>query len=379
MTDAEYTDAEYTDAEYTAADYTVGWISIIATEVAASKGFFDKQHQQIITEEKDNNAYVLGSMGTHNVVMAAPGEGRMGTTPAASVIGDMVRSFPNLRFILLVGIAGGAPTVKDIRLGDVVVGIPKGSEGGVRQYDFGTSTQDAEFKQRGHLNAPHEKILTAVKRLRATHLPDGNNLEDRIAKTIAGFKRKKMFSRPATDVLYEPSYMHPRANENSSNSCSGCSNNHIVPRKPRDQDEEDLITIHYGVIASGNRKIEDAIFRDKHAKETGILCFEMEAAGVVNRYNCLVVRGISDYSDSHINKEWQGFAAMAAAAYARALLDDIPSHDIEFGKRQSEVLEAGQCVHSEAKFLEYYPGKLLPQLGASLNGDKDASVSCINS
>ncbi|EHA55114.1 hypothetical protein MGG_15788 [Pyricularia oryzae 70-15] len=142
--------------------------------------------------------------------MAAPGEGRMGIATAASVIGDMVRSFSNLRFILLVGIAGGVPTVRDVRLGDVVVGVPAYSEGGVSQYDFDVSAQDAEFKQKGHLNAPHEKILAAVRRLKATHITTGNGLEDRIATAIAGFRRGKIFSRPTTDMLYKASYTHPR-------------------------------------------------------------------------------------------------------------------------------------------------------------------------
>lgn len=149
-------------------------------------------------------------MGAHDVVMAAPGEGRMGIATAASVIGDMVRSFSNLRFILLVGIAGGVPTVRDVRLGDVVVGVPAYSEGGVSQYDFDVSAQDAEFKQKGHLNAPHEKILAAVRRLKATHITTGNGLEDRIATAIAGFRRGKIFSRPTTDMLYKASYTHPR-------------------------------------------------------------------------------------------------------------------------------------------------------------------------
>jgi nucleoside phosphorylase len=35
-----------------------------------------------------------------------------------------------------------------------------------------------------------------------------------------------------------------------------------------------------------------------------MLCFEMEAAGLINRFLCLVIRGICDYSDTHKNKEW---------------------------------------------------------------------------
>jgi hypothetical protein len=63
--------------------------------------------------------------------------------------------------------------------------------------------------------------------------------------------------------------------------------------------------------------------RDRLAKEHGMLCFEMEAAGLMNQLPCLVVRGICDYSDSHKNKQWQGYAALVAAAYARILLSVV--------------------------------------------------------
>jgi hypothetical protein len=38
---------------------------------------------------------------------------------------DMARSFPQLKFVLLVGIGGGAPmSDNDVRLGDIVVSKP---------------------------------------------------------------------------------------------------------------------------------------------------------------------------------------------------------------------------------------------------------------
>ncbi|KAL3444390.1 hypothetical protein BJX65DRAFT_310973 [Aspergillus insuetus] len=46
----------------------------------------------------------------------------------------------------------------------------------------------------------------------------------------------------------------------------------------------------------------------------------MEAAGLMNTYPCLVIRGICDYADSHKNKAWQGYAAATAAAFAKELL-----------------------------------------------------------
>jgi hypothetical protein len=50
----------------------------------------------------------------------------------------------------------------------------------------------------------------------------------------------------------------------------------------------------------------------------------MEAAGLMNDFPCLVIRGICDYADSHKTKEWQGYAAAVAAAYTRELLLVVP-------------------------------------------------------
>jgi nucleoside phosphorylase len=66
---------------------------------------------------------------------------------------------------------------------------------------------------------------------------------------------------------------------------------------------EDNPAIHYGLVASANQLMKDAGIRDRLAAEKDVLCFEMEAAGLMNHFPCLVIRGICDYSDSHKNKE----------------------------------------------------------------------------
>jgi nucleoside phosphorylase len=101
---------------------------------------------------------------------------------------------------------------------------------------------------------------------------------------------------------------------------------------------EDTPAIHYGLIASANQLMKDARVRDTLAAEKDVLCFEMEAAGLMNYFPCLVIRGICDYSDSHKNKEWQGYAAMAAAAYAKELLCRIPPNKIEAERKIGEVI-----------------------------------------
>src|SRR6202041_2219606 len=79
------------------------------------------------------------------------------------------------------------------------------------------------------------------------------------------------------------------------------------------------------------------LLRDVLIAEKDVLCFEMEAAGLVNHFPCLVIRGICDYSDSHMNKEWQGYAAMAAAAYAKDLLCRIVPQQVEAERKICEI------------------------------------------
>jgi hypothetical protein len=48
----------------------------------------------------------------------------------------------------------------------------------------------------------------------------------------------------------------------------------------------------YGLLASGNQVMMHGETRDQLAKEHGMLCFEMEAAGLMNQLPCLVIREI---------------------------------------------------------------------------------------
>lgn len=94
----------------------------------------DDEHERLQPGEKDDNSYLFGKMGEHNVVIARTGS--YGTNAATQTVINMVRTFRNIRFGLMVGVGGGAPkpphatdALQDIRLGDVVVGSPKGKHG----------------------------------------------------------------------------------------------------------------------------------------------------------------------------------------------------------------------------------------------------------
>jgi ankyrin repeat protein len=116
------------------------------------------------------------------------------------------------------------------------------------------------------------------------------------------------------DRLFESSYQHPC----SDFSCDECDQDRLEVRKTRISTDP---AIYYGAVASGNQVVRDATYRDKIGGELDILCFEMEAAGLMDIESCLPIRGICDYSDSHKAKGWQRYAAATAAAYAYELLE----------------------------------------------------------
>ncbi|TLS31007.1 hypothetical protein PpBr36_03495 [Pyricularia pennisetigena] len=250
----------------------------------------------------------------------ATGKGEYGLASAAVVATNMLRSFPNIRIGLMVGIAGGAPrNGHDIRLGDVVVSARTGAKSAVFQYDYGKAIQNEPFTYTQLLNQPPAILRAAVTSLSAQHQQEGHDFESQIARLLQKPRLKKYRRPPSTsDKLCKSDVVH---SDSCSEACGG-NPNHLAAREPRGEDKDDP-TVHYGIIASANQLMKDANTRDKLAAEHDVLCFEMEAAGLMNNFPCLVIRGICDYSDSHKNKEWQGFAAMMAAAYAKALLGVI--------------------------------------------------------
>jgi nucleoside phosphorylase len=323
-------------------DYTVGWISAISTEYVAAQAFLEEKHDgPEYVSPNDNNDYILGRVGKHNVVIAVLPDGEYGIASAASVAKDMLHSFPNVRIGLMVGIGGGAPSSKhDIRLGDIVVSAPCDGKGGVFQYDFGKTIQDQSFRTTGFLDQPPSVLRAAMSGLKAQYESEGHQIDEAISGIIEKKPRlRKKYSRPdrSSDKLYQSRVTHPAIDDASCTAVCGDNPSSLVLRPERAK-EDDNPAIHYGLIASANQLMKDAFVRDRLAAEKGVLCFEMEAAGLMNRFPCLVIRGICDYSDSHKNKEWQGYAAMAAAAYAKDLLCRIPPNKVEAEKHISKIL-----------------------------------------
>ncbi|KAL7969900.1 hypothetical protein HDV63DRAFT_376181 [Trichoderma sp. SZMC 28014] len=298
-------------------EYTIGWVCALSTELTAATAMLDQEHRPLGTLPGDKNAYTLGSIGEHNIVIACFPMGKKGTTPAAVVATQMLKSFPSVKFGLFVGVGGGIPSDDhDIRLGDVVVSTPTKMFPGVVQLDLGKAIEGGGFERIGSLDKPPDNLLAALTKLKSQHELKGSKIKRNIRKMIkkrTSLKRKYDQHDSMKDVLF--------ASDNITK---------IVERKS-EREPGDSVEVHYGLIASGNLIVADATLRDKINSSCGgnVLCVEMEAAGLMDNFPCLVIRGICDYADSYKNDDWQGYAAATAAAFAKELLSIIPASDVE--------------------------------------------------
>ncbi|PKY02338.1 hypothetical protein P168DRAFT_329275, partial [Aspergillus campestris IBT 28561] len=75
----------------------------------------------------------------------------------------------------------------------------------------------------------------------------------------------------------------------------------------------------------------------------------MEAAGLMQDFPCIVIRGICDYSDSHKNKAWQGYAALAAASYAKELVQTLPRGQVARERLATDICRSVQELHEDVK------------------------------
>lgn len=268
----------------------------------------DEKHAQpadFLKPTTDRNTYTWGRIGEHNVVIASLPAGIYGTVSAATTALYMLSSFPQVRIGLRVGIGAGIARPEQghvIRLGDIVVSQTTGQSGGVIQYGIGKAKTAREFQRIGNLNTPAEALLKALARLQAQHELEPSKVPEILEEMLRSYPHmaKSKQGKPGyvyrgeeNDRYFKASYRHAEGLD-----FRYCDSQEEITRDPRDLREPE---VHYDNIASGNQLVKDGATRDSMVQEVGeeCICFEMEAAGLMNSFPCLAIRGICDYADEN--------------------------------------------------------------------------------
>lgn len=318
-------------------DVTVAIFCALAHEAVAVKHTLDERFDCSSKPiGRRNYVYSYGRIADHNIVIARPTQ--MGTVNAAQCAATVSQQFANVRIALMVGIGAGIPSDKhDIRLGDVAVSIPQDNHPGVLEYDFGKYEANGDFVRKGALNNPPDILISADGALEEDEL-EGKDPIKRILKHIT---KQRGYKRPTCeDVLFDDAFSHVKKGSDCG-ACRGSGNLHVVPRNPRAVPGAPVT--HRGLILSGGGVVKNPGDRDRLRRGyDGAICFEMEAAGIMNKIPCLVIRGICDYADTHKQDGWHFYAAAVAAAYCKAVLRKVPGDEVEQTSTLKEAMGKGQ-------------------------------------
>ncbi len=291
----------------------IGIITAKAIEFSTCAAILDRPRHVFVKGRGAGRRYYAGEIpapdgGTHSVVLAMLVD--HGNNSVAGRAAKLLSVFPSIQLILMVGIAGGVPSPNDperhVRLGDVVVC----DRSGVIQYDYQKET--STFVQSRHPPRPPAAVfIEAIGHIESERLMR-RNPQDAWLKIVCermGIVRPP----PETDQLArsdDPSefVVHPADAE----------------RRP------DVPRVFSGPIASANKLLKDAEKRDLLRDEFGVKAIEMEGSGIADSawqesVGYGVIRGISDYCDHNKNDVWQPYAASAAAALCRAVLEATPT------------------------------------------------------
>lgn len=295
---------------------SIGIITALEEEFRAMIAMLDEEHKRPLDftrSSDDSNNYVWGRIAQHNAVIVSFPFRVYGTNTAARVATLMVSAFPSIRMGLMVGIGGVVPSPNhDICLGDIVVSSPgEGTTGGVVQYDFGK--EEGRFRRTGSLNKPAPALLSALTSFQAR--PRTKPLCETVQHVFTAIyqvfethedKPTYAYQGLENELLFQTSQTRPGIRGWLSDFLTLSSGDSLRPVERKKRLWPRTPMIHYGLIASGNRvmkngKERDFLFASLKEDTNGgdCLCFEMEAAGLMDNFPCLVIRGISDDADSH--------------------------------------------------------------------------------
>ena len=306
-------------AELDPALYTIAWLAPLEIEAQAAMRMLDNTHKgRFALGRGDDYVFQAGDICEHNVIIATlPAGQEYGTGSAAALASQVKKFFPNLWFGLLVGVAAGLPNLSrrpplDIRLGDVLVGLPTGVDAGLVAYDLGKETGNDGFEllRFGQILANTETVVRSA--IGSIKLRSPND-----AQVFQPFYEAMKDKEHSTGTFGDPGQKSDRLYQTDDQG-----NEHIVEREMRPDSRR--TRVWYGTIGSGDKLMKNARKRDELRDKYNVIGLEMEAAGTMNRIPVGVIRGVCDYGDEHKNKEWQPFAAAKAAAYAKAILHEIP-------------------------------------------------------
>ncbi|KAI4593662.1 hypothetical protein KJ359_009146 [Pestalotiopsis sp. 9143b] len=307
-------------------DYKIALITVLEIETQAALLMLDHRHEgEFPLKRGDDYVFHAGDINGRNVVIATfPAGSHHGTGVAASLASQTKSYFRNLWFGLLIGVAAGLPNhsktpAVDIRLGDVLVALPKGESAGLISYDLGKTTDgNFELIDGGRALAKTEAVVRSAIGAIKINGPNGRRLFLPFYEAMKD--EQHSFKHSVNKTFRDPGQDEDRLY------ATGPDGVEILVERARRPDDK-RTRVWYGPIGSGDKLIKSSAERDRLRDSYNIIGLEMGAAGVMSNLPVGVIRGVCNYGDKHKNKQWQPYAAAMAASYAKAILIKVGEGD----------------------------------------------------
>ncbi len=335
-------------------DATIGIITVLPEEFAAACEILGCHILTVI----DGRNYRLGRLKrfdqreTHVIVICCASD--MGTATAAARTSTLLRDSKNVRHVIMCGIAGAVPNPlkpsDHVRLGDIVVLNRRG----VVQYDFVKESEDGT-KIRDRWHTPARALIDAAQQLALNDSMGERPWERYLVEGIITLERKSgnsNWGRPAddTDQLKE---FHHRPFDYLRRVARSARLNYklfqypVIAHPIDEQRRPGMPRVFHGVIASANNLQKNPARRNLLRDRFGAMAVEMEGSGVGDAAyeadaSFFVIRGTCDYCNGDKNDLWHSYAAVAAAAYTRALLEILPLQPILITNSKVSLSQAGK-------------------------------------
>ncbi|KAK0763040.1 hypothetical protein N5P37_004023 [Trichoderma harzianum] len=349
---------------------------------------------------QDDMVIKPGRIGEHNVVLALLNHvGKAGEVPEA----DIWSKCTALKLAILTGSCGGVPFINngqdEVFLGDVITDdLP---------FHYNIIDNEALLEIRQSRRGP-KQLIENFRNFSMIYRTQGgrDDLQEITYDYLSGSPKRDMkpkgenlYPRSIEDKLFDPSYRHkhrgpatcicsnchgtndPVCEEALDASCHdlGCDDNCTIVRKRKQAmgKRGHKPAIHFGSIASIDTAMKSGEDRDRFSKAKRVIAFETEGVWRWERLLCIMVKGVRDYADGHINngRDQRGFAAATAASAIKALLESyrrtIPRENFlvpiqrnpNFTGREDVLRELLAKIHPDANTDGWYRGAITGQEG----------------
>lgn len=316
--------------ETSAALYTIALFCVTEEEGQLVRAILDRRHEaprDLHTYSGTYYAYgeIDGRHGVHHVVVIRSRKAGKAALMTAAAKDSLKSNFPNLEHAFVIGISGGLSrpgSAKSVYKGDVVVAKSVYGKDAIIEYDLAVMRSSFDAQPKDHADKTTAELDSCFDRWYEDYKDGKNESVQTILESLVERDEEYYAPDAENDFRFLPEQTH----RGEQGDCSGCRRFYSGGRARKTQKQGNCypLRVHRGMVLTGS-----SLIRSTHEREriTSIypeaLCVDMESAVLMDSWHPLIIRGISDYADSHYDYDWVSYASATAAAVAKSIIQTL--------------------------------------------------------